>query len=78
MSGAGVDPADRARVLLLRGDQLLESGSPESLDEALLAYQGGLELAEDPSVADDELRRTFEERVATARERLGGGSSGPE
>ncbi len=78
MSGAGVDPADRARVLLLRGDQLLESGSPESLDEALLAYQGGLELAEDPSVADDELRRTFEERVATARERLGGGGSGPE
>lgn len=78
MSGAGVDPADRARVLLLRGDQLLESGSAESLDEALLAYQGGLELAEDPSVADDELRQTFEERVATARERLGGGGAGPE
>jgi len=73
MSGAGIDPVDRVRVLLLRGDELLESGGPESLDEALLAYRGALDLAADPSVADDELRRTLEERIATTRDRLAGG-----
>lgn len=78
MSGAGIDPGERARVLLLRGDQMLESGSPESLDEALLAYQGALELAAAPDVADDELRRILEERVDTARERLARGGSGRE
>ncbi len=78
MSGAGIDPGERARVLLLRGDELLESGRPESLDEALLAYQGALELAADPSVADDELRRLLEERVEMARERLTRGGSAPE
>ncbi len=78
MSGAGVDPVDRVRVLLLRGDELLESGSPESLDEALLVYQGALDLAADPSVADDELRSILEERVDTARDRLARGGSGPE
>ncbi len=78
MSGAGIDPGERARVLLLRGDELLESGGPESLDEALLVYQGALELAADPNVADDELRRTLEERVDTARDRLARGGSGPE
>ncbi len=78
MTGAGIDPGERARVLLLRGDQMLESGSPESLDEALLAYQGALELAADPSVADDELRRLLEERVETARDRLARGGSAPE
>ena len=78
MSGAGIDPGERARVLLLRGDQMLESGSPESLDDALLAYQGALELAADPSVADDELRRILEERVDTARDRLARGGSAPE
>ncbi len=78
MSGAGVDPVDRVRVLLLRGDELLESGSPESLDEALLTYQGALDLAADPSVADDELRRTLEERIATTRDRLAGGGSASE
>jgi hypothetical protein len=78
MSGAGIDPGERARVLLLRGDELLESGRPESLDEALLAYQGALELAAEPSVADDELRRILEERVDTARDRLARGDSAPE
>ena len=78
MSGAGIDPGERARVLLLRGDELLESGRPESLDEALLAYRGALELAADPSVADDELRRILEERVDTTRDRLARGASGPE
>ncbi len=78
MTGAGVDPGERARVLLLRGDELLESGRPESLDEALLAYQGALELAADPSVADDELQRLLEERVETARDRLARGGSAPE
>ena len=78
MTGAGIDPGERARVLLLRGDELLESGGPESLEEALLAYEGALELAADPSVADDDLRRLLEERVDTARERLAGGGSGHE
>ncbi len=78
MSGAGIDPGERARVLLLRGDELLESGRPESLDEALLAYRGALELAADPSVGDDELCRILEERVDTARDRLARGASGSE
>ena len=75
MSGAGVDPVERVRVLLLRGDELLESGSAESLDEAMLAYQGALDLAAGPNVADDELRSTLEERIATTRDRLGRGGS---
>jgi hypothetical protein len=73
VSGAGVDPAERARVLLLRGDELLASGGPESLDEALLAYQGGLEVAREPGVDDEELPRLFEQRIATVRSRLEGG-----
>ena len=70
MSGAGVDPGERARVLLLRGDELLAAGTPESLDEAMLAYQGGLEVAREPGVDDDDLARVLEERIATVRRRL--------
>jgi hypothetical protein len=78
MSGAGIDPGERARVLLLRGDELAQSGRPESLEEALLAYQGALELAADATVADDDLSRLLEERVDATRERLAGGGSTPE
>lgn len=78
MSGAGIDPGERARVLLLRGDELLESRGPESLEEALLAYRGALELAADPSVADEDLRRLLEERVDSTRALLESGGSGPE
>jgi hypothetical protein len=72
VSGAGIDPSERARVLLLRGDELLRSGSPESLDEALLAYRGGLEVAREPGVEDRELPRILEERIATVEARLEG------
>jgi hypothetical protein len=72
VSGAGVDPSERARVLLLRGDELLRSGSPESLDEALLAYRGGLQVAREPGVEDDDLPRVLEERIATVEARLEG------
>jgi hypothetical protein len=54
----------------MRGDELLAAGTPESLDEAMLAYQGGLEVAREPGVDDDELPRLFEERLATVRDRL--------
>jgi hypothetical protein len=74
VSGAGVDPSERARVLLLRGDELLRSASPESLDEALLAYRGGLEVAREPGVEDDVLPRVLEERIATVEARLEGRS----
>ena len=70
MSGAGVDPGERARILLLRGDELLAAGTPESLDEAMLAYQGGLEVAREPGVEDADLPRAFEERIAVVRRRL--------
>ena len=70
MSGAGVDPAERARILLLRGDELLASGTPESLDEAMLAYEGGLEVAREPGVDDAELPGLFEQRIADVRRRL--------
>ena len=74
MSGAGVDPGERARILLLRGDELLAAGTPESLDEAMLAYQGGLEVAREPGVEDADLPRAFEERIAVVRRRLKPGS----
>ena len=84
MSGAGADPAERARILLLRGDELLASGTPESLDEAMLAYQGGLEVAREPGVEDAELPGLFEQRIADVRRRLdpsaadeGEGEGGP-
>jgi hypothetical protein len=70
VSGAGADPAERARILLLRGDELLASGTPESLDEAMLAYQGGLEVAREPGVEDAELPGLFEQRIADVRRRL--------
>jgi hypothetical protein len=70
VSGAGIDPAERARILLLRGDELLASGTPESLDEAMLAYQGGLEVAREPGVEDAELPGLFEQRIADVRRRL--------
>jgi hypothetical protein len=70
VSGAGVDPAERARILLLRGDELLASGTPESLDEAMLAYEGGLEVAREPGVDDGELPGLFEQRIADVRRRL--------
>jgi hypothetical protein len=70
VSGAGVDPGERARILLMRGDELLAAGTPESLDEAMLAYQGGLEVAREPDVDDAELPSVFEERIARVRSRL--------
>jgi hypothetical protein len=76
MSGAGVDPSERARIMLLRGDELLESEGPESLDEALLAFQGGLEVATEAD--DDELVAMLETRVATVRARLGEGEPASE
>jgi hypothetical protein len=78
MSGAGIDPAERARVLLLRGDELLAAGTPESLDEALLAYKGGLEVAREPGVEDAELPRELEERIASVRRRLDPGADDEE
>src|SRR5215208_6915497 len=78
MSGAGVDPGERARILLLRGDELLAAGTPESLDEAMLAYQGGLEVAREPGVEDAELPRLFEDRIAAVRRRLEPGADAEE
>jgi hypothetical protein len=69
MSGAGVDPTERVQTLLLRGDELLASGDPESLDEALLAYEGARDAAGNPAVGS-ELRTVVEERLASVRERL--------
>ena len=76
MSGAGIDPTERARVMLVRGDELMRSGNPESLDEALLAYEGGLEVAREPGADDEDLTRLFEDRIAAVRARLGGGGGG--
>jgi hypothetical protein len=75
MSGAGVDPSERVQVLLLRGDELLEAGGPESLDEAVLAYEGARAAAADPAVGDD-LRAVVDGRLATARERREHGATG--
>jgi hypothetical protein len=74
MSRAGVDPSERVQVLLLRGDELLEAGGPESLDEAVLAYEGARDAAADPAVGDD-LRAVVDERLAGARERLEPGAT---
>lgn len=76
MSGAGVDPAERAEVLLLRAEELLASDDPESVDEAVLALEGAQDAAGETGV-DQGLRDRIEERLADARARRDGEEDEP-
>jgi hypothetical protein len=68
MSGAGVDPGERAEVLLLRAEELLAGEGPERLDEAVLALEGAEDVAKGSGV-DQGLRARIAERLADARAR---------
>jgi len=76
VSGAGIDPGERAEVLLLRAEELLASGGPESLDEAVLALEGAQDAAGGSGV-DPALRERIDERLASARARRDGEEPGP-
>jgi hypothetical protein len=71
VSGAGVDPSERAEVLLLRAEELLASATPESLDEAVLALEGARDAAGETGV-EPALRERIDERLASARARRDG------
>jgi hypothetical protein len=77
VSGAGVDPGERAQVMLLRAEELLASDAPESLDEAVLALEGAQDIAGGARV-DEGLRSTIETRLAEARARRDGEEPGPD
>ena len=74
MSGAGVDPSERAEILLLRAEELLASGAPESVDEAVLALEGAQDVAQGAGV-DQGLRDRIERQLADARVRRDGRGS---
>ena len=76
MSGAGVDPAERAEVLLLRAEELLAGAGPESVDEAVLALEGAQDVAAGSGV-DPGLRERIDQRLAHARARRDGEEPGP-
>jgi hypothetical protein len=64
-----VDPAERVRTLLLRGDNLLKS---ERLERSLAAFEQAHEAALDPAV-DPRVRDLVERRLETARSLAEGG-----
>ena len=76
MSGAGIDPGERAEILLLRAEELLAGDGPESLDEAVLALEGAQDVAAGSGV-DAEVRERIDERLAHARARRDGEEPGP-
>ena len=76
MSGAGVDPGQRAEVLLLRAEELLAGNGPEALDEAVLALEGAQHAAGGSGV-DPALRERVEGRLSEARGRRDGAEPGP-
>jgi hypothetical protein len=72
VSGAGEDPADRIRTLLLRGDNVLkQSGDRERLERALAAFEQAEDLAADEAV-DPRVRDLVARRIASVRELLDG------
>jgi hypothetical protein len=66
MTGAEADPSERAEVLLLRAEELLQSGGPESRDEAALALEGARDAAQAEGV-DQALRDRIDQHLAEAR-----------
>jgi hypothetical protein len=61
-----IQPQDRIRILLLRGDDFLKSDQPERLPHAVDAFEEAAEVAKDPAV-EPRLRQRVERRLETAR-----------
>ena len=58
----GVPPGERARNLLLRGDNVLKSHNPERFERSLEAYLEARAVAADDSV-DERVRDLVERRI---------------
>ena len=63
---------DRVRTLLLRGDNLLKSGRPDTLERALEAFEQAREAARDADVGAD-VRELVERRLEALRQMSAGG-----
>ena len=59
--------ADRVRTLLLRGDNVLKSASPDRFGRALAAFEEARDAAADPSV-DPRVRELVERRIVAVRQ----------
>ena len=59
--------ADRVRTLLLRGDNVLKSATPERFGRALAAFEEAREAAADPDV-DPRVRELVERRIEAVRQ----------
>jgi hypothetical protein len=59
--------AERVRTLLLRGDNVLKSASPERFGRALAAFEEARDAASDPSV-DPRVGELVERRIEAVRQ----------
>jgi hypothetical protein len=63
-------PADRVRVLLLRGDNVLKSAAPERYERALAAFEEAHGVAADDAV-DPRVRELVQRRIDEMRRLIG-------
>jgi hypothetical protein len=65
------DPSERIRTLLLRGDNVLKSSSPDHLGRALEAFEQAGDLAADKGV-EPRVRELVARRIASVQQLIDG------